>query len=85
MGKIAKQANKGRCLGWFVASIERVWQKKRNIKNHIFNCLPDRHLDGNIRNLMDKIGKAGVAAAKLHKVQIQIAGTGKKGRTAQKL
>lgn len=62
MGKIAKQANKGRCLGWFVASIECVWQKRERLKITFLTVhLADRHLDGGIRDLMDKIGKAGVA------------------------
>lgn len=54
--------------------------KKREVLKIIFLTvhLPGRHLDGDIRNLMDKIGKARVVAAKLHKVLLQIAGTGKK-------
>lgn len=62
MGKIAKQANKGRCLEWFVTSIEHVWQERERSKIIFLTVhLPDRHQDGDIRNLMDKIGKAGVA------------------------
>lgn len=66
MGKIAKRANKGRCLRCFVASIERVWQKRERLKIVFLTVhLPDRPLDGDIRNLMDKIGKARVAGCKI--------------------